>query len=188
VSITCAVTELNRTFPTQLGHLHYDGKEYGKEEYEVSMSVKSQVLVERRGQSHKDIELLIESRKETLSLFGRLAEKRPFKANHDTQVLLQNFIESLIDYTASAHFQLYRHIDEDKERRAPVQEIAGKVYPRISDITQAFLEFNDKYDCEDHCDNLDELDNDLSQLGEKLADRIELEDRLIRIMRQPRTN
>lgn len=150
------------------------------------MSAENQVLVERRGQSHKDIELLIESRNETLALFGRLVEKRPFKAEHDTQVLLQNFIESLIDYTASAHFQLYRHIDEDKERRAPVQEIAGQVYPRISEITQDFLEFNDKYDCEDHCDNLDELSNDLSKLGEKLADRIEMEDQLIGVMRRPR--
>ena len=145
------------------------------------------VPVERRARSQQDIGKLVESRNETLALLSDLASKQPFKTDHDTQLLLQNFCESLIDYTASAHFQLYRHIDEEKERRAPVQKIAGEIYPRISDITQSILDFNDKYDCEDHCSNLTELANDLSKLGEMLADRIELEDRLIKVMRAPRT-
>lgn len=144
------------------------------------------VPVERRAQSHQDISKLVDSRNETLAILSDLALRQPFKIDHDTQLLLQNFCESLIDYTASAHFQLYRHIDEEKERRAPVQEIAGEIYPRISDITQAILDFNDKYDCEDHCTNLAGLADDLSKLGELLADRIELEDRLIQVMRRPR--
>ena len=68
-----------------------------------------------------------------------------------------------------------------------LQKIAGEIYPRISDITQSILDFNDKYDCEDHCNNMTELAQDLSKLGEMLADRIELEDRLIKVMRAPRT-
>jgi regulator of sigma D len=142
--------------------------------------------VERRAQSHQDIDRLVESRNETLALLSDLASRRPFKPEHDTQVLLQNFCESLIDYTASAHFQLYQHIDEDKERRAPVRKMAGEVYPRIMEITQTILDFNDKYDCEDHCDDLSDLAEDLSELGEVLADRIELEDRIIQVMRRPR--
>ena len=143
--------------------------------------------VERRARSHADINHLVDSRNETLTILSDLAAKQPFAAAvHDTQVLLQHFCESLIDYTASAHFQLYRHIDEDKERRAPVQKIAGEIYPRIADITQAILDFNDKYDCEDHCTNLDALADDLSKLGELLADRIELEDQLIDVMCAPR--
>ncbi|KPJ95989.1 MAG: hypothetical protein AMJ53_01650 [Gammaproteobacteria bacterium SG8_11] len=145
------------------------------------------VPVERRARSQQDIGKLVDSRNETLALLSDLALKQPFKTDHDTQVLLQNFCESLIDYTASAHFQLYRHIDEDKERREPVQKIAGEIYPRISDITQSILDFNDKYDCEDHCTDLAQLAQDLSRLGELLADRIELEDRLIQVMCAPRT-
>lgn len=148
----------------------------------------AEVPVERRARSQQDIGKLVESRNETLSLLSFLASKQPFVGNHDTQVLLQNFCESLIDYTASAHFQLYRHIDEEKERRAPVQKIAGEIYPRISDITQSILDFNDKYDCEDHCNDLVELAKDLSNLGELLADRIELEDRLISVMCKPRSS
>lgn len=153
---------------------------------DTTVAAKTSQPVERRAQSHEDIDKLVERRTETLSLLSNLADKRPFKPEHDTQVLLQNFCESLIDYTAGAHFQLYRHIDEDKERRQPVRKIAGEIYPRIMEITQTILDFNDKYDCEDHCDNLEDLAKDLSELGEQLADRIELEDRLIRIMRAPR--
>ncbi|WP_455366186.1 Rsd/AlgQ family anti-sigma factor [Kaarinaea lacus] len=143
-------------------------------------------MVERRAQSHREIGALVESRTDTLALLSELASKQPFKPEHDTQLLLQNFCESLIDYTASAHFQLYRHIDENKERRVAVRDIAEDIYPRISEITQSFLDFNDKYDCEDHCDNLSELANDLSNLGELLADRIDLEDQLIAVMCAPR--
>ena len=142
--------------------------------------------LERRANSHREIESLVESRTDTLTLLSKLASKQPFKPEHDTQILLQNFCESLIDYTATAHFQLYRHIDEDKERRLPVLEIADKIYPRIAETTQSILDFNDKYDCEDHCDNLLELADDLSMLGERLADRIDLEDQLISVMRSPR--
>jgi regulator of sigma D len=147
----------------------------------------AEVPVERRARSQEDIGKLVESRNETLSLLSYLASKQPFGKDHDTQTILQNFCESLIDYTASAHFQLYRHIDEEKERRAPVQKIADQIYPRISDITQSILDFNDKYDCEDHCGNLGDLADDLSKLGELLADRIELEDQLIGVMCAPRT-
>jgi len=137
---------------------------------------------ERRARSYKEINDLVESRTGALTLYGELAAKRPFSAEQSTQVLLQNFCESLIDYTASAHFQLYRHIDEDRERRLPVLEVADKIYPVISDITQKILDFNDKYDCEDHCSDLSHLADDLSLLGESLADRIELEDQLIEMM------
>lgn len=144
-------------------------------------------VVERRAQSQREIGALVESRTGTLAILGELASKQPFTPpEHDIQLLLQNFCESLIDYTASAHFQLYRHIDENKERRMSVLEIADQIYPRVAETTQSFLDFNDKYDCEDHCDNLSELAKDLSKLGELLADRIELEDQLIAILCAPR--
>ena len=150
------------------------------------MSSEVHSIPERRARSHQEIDDLVESRTGTLALYSELAARQPFKPEHDTQVLLQNFCESLIDYTASAHFQLYRHIDEDRERRLPVREIAVEVYPSIADITQKILDFNDKYDCEDHCGDFTTLADDLSKLGEQLADRIELEDRIIATLSSPR--
>ncbi|HEC19678.1 MAG TPA: Rsd/AlgQ family anti-sigma factor [Gammaproteobacteria bacterium] len=151
------------------------------------MSSDSRSIPERRARSHKEIEDLVECRTGALSLYTELAAKQPFKPEQDTQRLLQTFCERLIDYTASAHFQLYRHIDEDRERRQPIRAIADEVYPNISDITQKILDFNDKYDCEDHCGDFSHLADDLSELGERLADRIELEDKLIAILASPRS-
>ena len=136
-------------------------------------------IQERRGSSHSNIKTLVSSRTDTLSLYSQLASKTPFNSDKPTQKLLQDFCASLIDYTASAHFQLYRHIDEKMERRQNVQSIAQNVYPEIESITQKILDFNDKYDCQDHCNNLGGLEGDLSMLGEILADRIEMEDQVI---------
>ena len=141
---------------------------------------------ERRADSQKQLQTLVSSRTGTLSLYSRLAANKPFKSNKTTQKLLQEFCASLIDYTAGAHFQLYRFIDERKERRKPVSDIAERIYPNIIDSTQQILDFNDKYDCQDHCDNFDRLETDLSTLGVILADRIEMEDQLIEALTSPR--
>lgn len=142
------------------------------------MSVQS-TIQERRGESHDNIKTLVTTRTDTLSLYSKLATKTPFSTDKSTQKLLQEFCESLIDYTATAHFQLYRHIDENKERRQPVQHLAQNIYPEIASITQKILDFNDKYDCQDECHNFNNLEIDLSHLGELLADRIEMEDKVI---------
>lgn len=138
---------------------------------------------ERRTESHNQIRTLVSSRTDTLTLYSKLAASKPFlTSKKSTQKLLQEFCESLIDYTASAHFQLYRFIDERKERRKPVMDVAEQIYPGIAESTQRILDFNDKYDCEDHCEDLRDLERDLSALGVILADRIELEDKLISVL------
>jgi regulator of sigma D len=152
------------------------------------MQSESHAVPERRARSHQEINDLVECRTGALSLYSELASRQPFKPEHETQQLLQSFCESLIDYTASAHFQLYRHVDENRERRQPVKDVAESVYPTIADITQKILDFNDKYDCEDHCGDFSHLAEDLSYLGERLADRIELEDRLISVLSAPRSS
>lgn len=135
--------------------------------------------IERRASSLDKLNTLLETRTETLALFSQLAGMRPYQANIEVQTVLQEFCETLVDYTASAHFQLYRFIEEDAERRTEVRKVAVKVYPDISASTRLILDFNEKYDCEDHCDNLSVLEQDLSKLGEVLADRISLEDQVI---------
>jgi len=135
--------------------------------------------VERRASSFDRLTTLLATRTETLTLFSQLAGMRPYQPNKEMQFMLQEFCETLVDYTASAHFQLYRFIEEDAERRTEVRKIAEKIYPEISASTRLILDFNEKYDCEDHCDNLSSLEQDLSKLGEVLADRITLEDQVI---------
>lgn len=139
------------------------------------------VAGDRRVRTAGVVNKIVESRNEMLTLFSQLAAKRPFVQDSAAPALLQQFCQSLVDYTAHAHFQLYRHFAENRERRASISKVADQIYPRILNITQAILDFNDKYDCDAHSDNLAALDKDLSYLGEQLADRIELEDRLISV-------
>ena len=149
----------------------------------------SEVTVERRSQSHRAIKKLVDHRTQMLSLYGELAAHRPFTAAENSeyiQNLLQRFCQALIDYTADAHFRLYRFVDNNKERRTSVVDVAKNVYPYIEETTQMILDFNDKYDTDDFHQFLSKLENDLSILGEKLADRIEQEDRLVDILSRVR--
>lgn len=135
--------------------------------------------VERRANSLSKLNTLLATRTQTLTLFSQLAGMRPYQADREMQLIIQEFCEALVDYTASAHFQLYRFIEEDAERRTEVRKLAEKIYPDIAASTRFILDFNEKYDCEDHCDDLSMLEQDLSKLGEVLADRITLEDQVI---------
>lgn len=142
-------------------------------------------VIERRAESHDLIQDLISTRTEMLSLFARLAAKKPFTEDESIGGLLQEFCEILVDYTASAHFRLYRFLDEKIERRRAVLETARGIYPRIVQTTQAIVDFNDRYESLDNAAPA-ELERDLSWLGEQLAERIELEDQLVEVLTAPR--
>lgn len=146
------------------------------------------LVQDRRAQSVKMIKQLVDLRTETLVLYGKLAHKKPFGMGSGAPELLQEFCASLIDYTADGHFQLYRYIAERTERRQSVLKIADQIYPRILGTTETILAFNGKYDSLEHSEHLEHLDDDLSRLGEDLADRIELEDRLIDVLNRSRAS
>jgi regulator of sigma D len=131
------------------------------------------------------ISKLLAERQEMLVLFNRLAELKPYTSCPPVQSLLQRFCQVLMDYIALGHFEVYQCLEDntrDTERCRRVKRLARELYPRIAGTTQAAVEFNDRYDCEEHCKVLNTLDEDLSRLGEQLAERIELEDRLITTM------
>ena len=66
-----------------------------------------------------------------------------------------------------------------KERRRAVCEVAAEVYERIAQTTDVALKFNDTYDPGSQLERSEQFAHDLSALGEALALRIELEDRVI---------
>lgn len=146
------------------------------------MTVADTQVKERRLGTQHTLEKLEAERMEMLVLFCRVAGLEPHTADKPVQVLLQEFCQVLVDYIATAHFGLYERIANGQERRRRVADLAAKLYPDIAESTAVALDFNDKYDCEDHCERLDELTTDLSRLGEALARRIELEDQLIKVM------
>jgi regulator of sigma D len=142
----------------------------------------SAVIEERRSQSGDLVAKLVAERTEMLATFCRLAGIEPYLPDRPVQRLLQEFCQILVDYVAAGHFALYERIVEGKERRQEVANAAAEFYPRIAETTDTALDFNDKYDCEDHCTALESLAEDLSRLGEELAVRIELEDKLLAAM------
>jgi regulator of sigma D len=143
------------------------------------MGSRNKLDVDRRRNSRERLDSLVQSRTQTLSLLTDLAGRQPFTADPEIERALRRFCEALIDYTASAHFQLYRYLADNHERRQPVLAIADRIYPRIVETTDLILRFNDKYEAMSIDNSVAFLAADLSSLGECLADRIQLEDHII---------
>ena len=143
---------------------------------------KQPVADERRSGTREAITKMVRERTEVLALYMRLAGLDPFadaSQRVPAQQLLQEFCQLLVDYIAAGHFSLYERIVNGTERRRDLANLAQELYPRIADSTTIALDFNDKYDCGDHCEITESFKADLSRLGEKLAIRIDLEDKLI---------
>lgn len=138
-------------------------------------------VIDRRTGTRDMIRESLGVRDRLLALYRDLADKEGISDTRRSRALLERFCQALIDYAADTHFRLYRYIDERRERRQAVVEVADRVYAAILETTDDILEFNDRYDLQKANGPLDlgELARDLSRLGERLADRIELEDQVI---------
>jgi len=142
---------------------------------------------DRRENIRAFVQHLTAERAELLALYCRVAGVAPFY-NDDaadtvkTQELLQSLCQIMVDYLSMGHFSLYERIARGRERRQNINKMAEELYPGIASTTEVALNFNDKYDCEDHCDIGNDFEQDLSSLGEALATRIELEDKILRVL------
>lgn len=143
--------------------------------------------VERRSRSHTLIHELVATRNQMLALLSQLAECKPFAADEGTCEVLQEFCETLVDYTLQAHLNLYRYIEKKLEKRKTVLQLAENVYPRILATTEIISNFNDQYEEINKDLDASHLESDLSRLGEALAIRIELEDQLIEVLTQSKS-
>jgi regulator of sigma D len=135
----------------------------------------------RRTRQTHTIKTLLEERQQVLVSMCELAELESGDVPSETVIYnLRGFNQQLVDYTALGHFEIYERIIDGKERRGNIKMVADRVYPSISETTQLFVEFNDKYEGADEADSISDLYQDLSSIGEAMADRIESEDMLLR--------
>lgn len=135
----------------------------------------------RRTRQTHTINTLLEERQQVLVSMCELAELESGEIPPETVIHnLRGFNQRLVDYTALGHFEIYERIIDGKERRGNIKRVADRVYPSISETTQLFVEFNDKYEGADEADSIVDLYKDLSTIGEAMADRIESEDMLLR--------
>ncbi|PLY17111.1 MAG: Rsd/AlgQ family anti-sigma factor [Sedimenticola sp.] len=135
--------------------------------------------VERRTRTQDMVDKWMAERQQMLVLFCRLAGLEPYTPDKPVKEQLKDFCEVLVDYTAFGHFEVYDRISRGEERRSDVLQVAEEVYPKVAEVADVVIAFNDKYDSSDHNQPLDQLHQDLSTLGENLALRIEMEDRIV---------
>lgn len=140
---------------------------------------------ERRAGSRGMVRKLMDERTEMLSLYCRLAgvdTAKNGRRHAPTAELLQSFCQVMVDYLAAGHFSLYERMVNGNERRQSLAAQAEQLYPKIAETTQSALDFNDKYDGKNGMELSMAFDDDLSRLGEVLASRIEMEDRLLKLV------
>lgn len=133
---------------------------------------------ERRQNNQHLVSELQKERKEVWSLYCQIGELKPFSSSPETQSLVTQFSQLLIDYVSLGHFGIYERLLAGNERRDSVLTVAKRIYPEFSKITDEVVSFNDKYDDSKQQFSIDDLESDLSSLGENLAKRIDLEDEL----------
>lgn len=140
---------------------------------------------ERRAGSRDMVRKLMDERTEMLALYCRLAgvdTTKNGRRHAPAAELLQEFCQVMVDYLAAGHFSLYERMVNGNERRQNLAALAEQIYPRIDETTQAALDFNDKYDGKNGLELSMAFDNDLNRLGEVLASRIEMEDKLLKLV------
>ncbi len=143
------------------------------------MTTTSYPGVERRRQTDRMIYELLTERKQMWSAYWEVAKLKPFDQNQEalTQTLAR-FCQIMIDYISLGHFGIYHRIINGTERRQRAIQAAQTLYPEIAEATEVAIKFNELYEGGGLSDPV-VLARELSKLGEALAKRIELEDRLI---------
>ncbi|MGZ8143810.1 MAG: Rsd/AlgQ family anti-sigma factor [Methylosarcina sp.] len=148
------------------------------------MPVETPVRLERRQQAAQLIAELKNERQTLWSLYCQLADLKPFAEVDRVRTKLTRFSQTLVDYVSLGHFGLYERILSGTERRNRILAVATDIYPEFSVVTEATLAFNDKYENVGVIDAFGTLSGDLSLLGESLAKRFDLEDRLCELMQR----
>lgn len=138
---------------------------------------------ERRLRTVQLINELQTERQDLWSLYCQIGDLKPFTDIEPVKTKLAKFAEILVDYVSLGHFGLYERILSGTERREKIMSIATDIYPEFSEVTELSVSFNDKYEKAGGA-GFATLADDLSVLGESLAKRFELEDRLCGLMRR----
>jgi len=136
---------------------------------------------ERWGGVSDLIDRWLKERQELLVHYCELSGTTDFS---QTQALQQKFVslcEVLVDYVSAGHFEIYEQlIQEAREFDDGGIELVSKVYPRIETTTETALNFNDQLNGEALSEEkIRDLFQQLSELGETLETRFEMEDFLI---------
>ncbi len=141
---------------------------------------------ERQERIDQAVAVWLQERQKLLVLLCDI--KQPGNTGVPTGTRVQSFCQLLMDYVSAGHFEIYDtllHRAETQGRQATVER-ARQLYSQLQPSTDAALRFNDLFDNDEHCEDLQsQLAGELSDLGLALADRFTLEDHLLKLLREP---
>ncbi len=146
------------------------------------MTAETQAKPERRHKAKHLVTELQRERHEVWALYCQIADLKPYDGNTDVKLILNKFSEIMIDYVSLGHFGIYERLLAGTERREGVLSNAKQIYPEFSRTTDAVVNFNDQYDQNNRKFEIQSLETDLSELGEQLAKRMEMEDQLCNLL------
>lgn len=140
-------------------------------------------LAQRVGGSNELIDQWLHARKELLVAYCTVIGLKPQKEKHTplNEKALENFYDNLVDYLSSGHFHHYdKIINQTAGAPSPKATITDKIYPALSTNTEAIMAFHYRYaNTKIDQDICYEFQQALSDVGEALNTRFDLEDKLI---------
>ena len=138
-------------------------------------------LKERVGGSHQLVDSWLQVRKQLLVSYYNLVGITPGKGSYTrlNDKALDDFCHRLVDYLSACNFNLYERIVAKLEDESLALAVS-RVYPKLKSNTQEIMTIYDST-LEQAIDdeNYMEFQQALSALGEALAARFTLEDKLI---------
>jgi len=141
------------------------------------------ILAQRVGGSNELIDQWILARRELLVAYYHLIGFKPNKEKHTLldEDALDDFCHKLVDYLSAGHFHIYDRIVQNADDQSDTKRvISTQLYPALQANTTLIMAFYDSQleTAIDH-DNYMEFQEALSGVGEALANRFALEDKLI---------
>jgi regulator of sigma D len=154
----------------------------------MAMLTKFKRVQEQWGGSSEVIDHWLDTRQLLIVEYCKLAALKPHSSKTPLGELplpkaFEDFSQRLVDYISEGHFKIYDMVMHKWQATGfkATQQI-DSTYANILVTTDPLLNFTDKYANVDADDSLDDLDNDLSQLGETLEARFNVEDELIQLI------
>lgn len=135
---------------------------------------------ERWGGVHRLIDNWLNERQTLIVLYCKVLKCKPLSAEESLPQLVSQLCQVMMDYCSAGHFEVYNQLlQEATEYDDGGVELAASVVPKIDAITTQCVDFNDTYDQNCSFEQFCHLASELSELGERLEERFEMEDMLI---------
>lgn len=147
---------------------------------EIAMLESCQNAQERWGGVHLLIDRWLQEREDLVKAFRELRDARPAFADKSKN---GRFCQILVDYLSAWHFEVCEQLVNEARAFDDVRglELADKVGPRLDEIKDYALSFNDHCH-KGECNDPERFAEALQKLGGQLRERFELEDCLIEVL------